>query len=395
MTTDTIPIPKTADQDFQTNNVLPIVGAHFVHDTYTAAVPALLPVLIEKLSLSLTLVGTLTAILQLPAILNPFIGYLADRVSLRYFVILAPGITATFIGSLGFATSYVELAVMLFAAGISVACFHAPAPAMVGRLAGNQVGKGMSLFMAAGELGRTLGPIMAVWAVSLWTLDGYYRVIFIGWGATLVLYSRLRHVPARAEPPGSMRSILPVLRSLFVPLILFILFRSFLRDSLAIFLPIYISGQGGSLWLAGAALSILEGAGVLGALSSGTISDYLGRKKILLIATATSVIFMLLFLNVDGWMLIPVLVLLGFTTLSSGPILLAMVQDQMPRNRAVGNGLYLMVAFLMRPIALVIIGYLGDIYGLEQVFLWSALVSLLSIPFIFWLPDREKEARAG
>ncbi len=341
MATETIPLTQIKEEEFQTGNVLPIVGAHFAHDIYTAAVPALLPVLIEKLSLSLTLVGTLTAILQLPAVLYPFIGYLADRVSLRYFVILAPGITATLIGSLGFATGYLELAIILFATGISVACFHAPAPAMIGRLAGNQVGKGMSLFMAAGELARAVGPLLAVWAVSAWTLEGFYRVIFIGWAATLVLYFRLRQVPARMETPESIRSIFPFIRSLFLPLFLILLFRSFMRDSLSTFLPIFIKGEGASLWVAGAALSILELAGVAGALVSGTVSDFLGRKKILLISTISAVIFMLLFLQVEGWLVIPILLVLGFTALSTGPVMLAMVQDQLPNNRAVGNGIYL------------------------------------------------------
>jgi len=392
MATETIPLTQIKEEEFQTGNVLPIVGAHFAHDIYTAAVPALLPVLIEKLSLSLTLVGTLTAILQLPAVLYPFIGYLADRVSLRYFVILAPGITATLIGSLGFATGYLELAIILFATGISVACFHAPAPAMIGRLAGNQVGKGMSLFMAAGELARAVGPLLAVWAVSAWTLEGFYRVIFIGWAATLVLYFRLRQVPARMETPESIRSIFPFIRSLFLPLFLILLFRSFMRDSLSTFLPIFIKGEGASLWVAGAALSILELAGVAGALVSGTVSDFLGRKKILLISTISAVIFMLLFLQVEGWLVIPILLVLGFTALSTGPVMLAMVQDQLPNNRAVGNGIYLMIAFLVRPVALVIIGYLGDQFGLNQVYWWSAIVSLLAVPFILLLPEKESAA---
>ena len=392
MATETIPLTQIKEEEFQTGNVLPIVGAHFAHDIYTAAVPALLPVLIEKLSLSLTLVGTLTAILQLPAVLYPFIGYLADRVSLRYFVILAPGITATLIGSLGFASGYLELAIILFATGISVACFHAPAPAMIGRLAGNQVGKGMSLFMAAGELARAVGPLLAVWAVSAWTLEGFYRVIFIGWAATLVLYFRLRQVPARMETPESIRSIFPFIRSLFLPLFLILLFRSFMRDSLSTFLPIFIKGEGASLWVAGAALSILELAGVAGALVSGTVSDFLGRKKILLISTISAVIFMLLFLQVEGWLVIPILLVLGFTALSTGPVMLAMVQDQLPNNRAVGNGIYLMIAFLVRPVALVIIGYLGDQFGLNQVYWWSAIVSLLAVPFILLLPEKESAA---
>ncbi len=301
MATDSIPITQIKSKEFQTENVLPIVGSHLVHDTYTAAVPALLPVLIDKLSLSLTMVGTLTAILQIPAVLTPFIGYLADKVSLRYFVILAPALTATLISSLGFASSYFGIAIILFATGISVACYHAPAPAMIGRLAGDQIGKGMSLFMAAGELARAVGPLLAVWAVSTWTLDGFYRIVFLGWAATLILYFRLRHIPARMEAPGSFHSILPVLKIFFLPLFFVIFFRSFGVNILTVYLPIYMKGLGATLWIAGGALSLLELAGVAGALVSGTLSDIFGRKRILLIATIISALLMYLFVWFEGW----------------------------------------------------------------------------------------------
>jgi len=388
MATDSIPITQIKSKEFQTENVLPIVGSHLVHDTYTAAVPALLPVLIEKLSLSLTMVGTLTAILQIPAVLTPFIGYLADKVSLRYFVILAPALTATLISSLGFASSYFGIAIILFATGISVACYHAPAPAMIGRLAGDQIGKGMSLFMAAGELARAVGPLLAVWAVSTWTLDGFYRIVFLGWAATLILYFRLRHIPARMEAPGSFHSILPVLKIFFLPLFFVIFFRSFGVNILTVYLPIYMKGLGATLWIVGGALSLLELAGVAGALVSGTLSDIFGRKRILLIATIISALLMYLFVWFEGWILIPLLAALGFFVLSTGPVMLAMVQDQLPNNRAVGNGLYIMLAFLIRPVALVAIGYLGDLFGLEQVYIWSAIVTLLAVPAILFMPDR-------
>ncbi|MCJ7703763.1 MAG: MFS transporter, partial [Anaerolineales bacterium] len=143
-------LDKESENEFQTERVITIFGAHFIHDTYTAFVAPLLPLIIEKLSLSLTMAGSLTAFLQLPAILNPFIGYLADKVSLRYFVIFAPAVTATLISSLGMAPNFVSLAVVLFITGISVAAFHAPAPAMVSRISGNRIGKGMSIFMAGG-----------------------------------------------------------------------------------------------------------------------------------------------------------------------------------------------------------------------------------------------------
>ena len=114
---------------FQTKPILTIVSGHFAHDVYTAFIAPLLPLLIKKLSLSLTLSGSLAAAIQLPSILSPLIGYLADHVNLRYFVILAPAVTATLISMLGLASSYPTLLLLLLTCGISVAAFHAPAPA--------------------------------------------------------------------------------------------------------------------------------------------------------------------------------------------------------------------------------------------------------------------------
>ncbi|MFN2233713.1 MAG: MFS transporter, partial [Anaerolineales bacterium] len=105
MTTQTAEIDKTKEE-FNTDQVLTIVGGHFVHDIYSGFVAPLLPLIIEKLSLTLTLAGSLTAFMQLPGLLNPFIGYFADKVSLRYFVILAPAATATLISAMGFAPNY-------------------------------------------------------------------------------------------------------------------------------------------------------------------------------------------------------------------------------------------------------------------------------------------------
>lgn len=390
---ETAPSAITQDvetEEFQTGQVLTISGGHFFNDIYTSLVPALLPVIIDKLSLSLAMAGSLTAIQQVPGLINPFIGYLADRVSLRYFVILAPAITATLIGGLGFAPSYLALLVIFFLTGISVAAFHAPAPAMIGRITGKQVGKGMSYFMAAGELARTLGPLVAVWAISLWTLDGIWRLSVIGWATSLILYWRLRSVPARTNKNAGLRQAFPAMRRLFIPIMVFTLLRNFLVECLVTYLPVYMDSKGASLWVAGASLSILELAGVAGALSSGTFSDRLGRKSILLFATLSSALIAFLFLRLDGWVLVPILLALGFTALSTTPVLLAMVQEHLPEHRALGNGTFMLISFALRPIAILAIGFIGDQYGLTTAFFASAVLSLLAAPAVLLLPDLNK-----
>jgi len=198
--------------------------------------------------------------MQLPSLLNPFIGYLADRISLRYFIIFAPAITATLMSSMGLASDYATLALLLFATGISVAAFHAPAPAMIGRVAGMRVGTGMSIFMASGELARTVGPIVAVAGVGWFGLEGIWRLAVVGWLMSGVLYWRLRHVSARPSHlhKAPLAEIWPAARRVFPTLIWLMTGRVFMLAALTTYLAIFVRDElGGSLWLAAISLTLL------------------------------------------------------------------------------------------------------------------------------------------
>jgi len=353
-------------------------------------------VLIEKLSLSLVQAGALSACLQIPSLLNPIIGYLGDKVNLRLFVILAPAVTATLLSSMGLTSNYLALILLFFCAGISIAAFHATAPAMIGRVSGQRVGLGMSLFMTGGELAYTLGPLLAVWVVTTWTLDGFWRVVVLGWAASLLLFLRLRGnangAAARPEQPGSLRLILPQLAGVFIPLALINLFRHPLMESVSTFLPTYLAGRGFSLWIAGASLSIIDLAGVPGVLLSGWISDRVGRKQVLLVASLACPILVLIFINVSGWLAFVTLLGMGFFASASMPVFLAIGQDQFPNNRAVATSLVMMIVFVLRPVGTLAVGYMGDHLGLQAAFFWSSLLSLLTIPAILALPGKVKNA---
>lgn len=380
----------TVESEFQAEQVFTIASGHFVHDVYSSFLAPLLPLIIDKLSLSLTLAGSLSSFMQVPSILTPFIGHLADKYNLRYLVILAPALTATFMSTIGLAPSYAFMALTLTIVGVSVALFHAPAPAMIAHISGLRVGKGMSWFMAGGELARTVGPLVAVWAASTWALEGMFRVVVIGWLTSAVLFWRLRDIPIVVQRNGSLQSILPKVHSLFLPLFVVIFFRMFMMVCMTAYLPTYMKLNGWTLFLAGASLSILEFAGVLGALSGGTISDRLGRKSLLIVITVLAPLLMIAFLNVSGWLLVPVLLLYGFVSISPGPIFLALIQDHFPENRAVSNGLYISMNFLLRSLVLLLVGMAGDAFGLSAAFLGSALISLIGLVGVLMLPSETK-----
>lgn len=373
-------------KDFQAEQVVTIAGGHFIHDAYSAFLAPLLPLIIEKLSLTLTAAGSLSAFMQFPAILTPFIGHLSDKYNLRYLVIFAPGLAATMMSAIGYAPNYGILVLLLTVAGFASAFFHAPAPAMVAQISGKRVGKGMSWFMAGGELARTIGPIIAVWAVSSWTLEGMFRVVVVGWLSSAILFWRLRSIPITARKNGSLQSILPKIRTFFLPVFIITFFRMFMTVCMTSYLPTFMSQNGATLILAGGSLSILELAGIAGALSGGTLSDKLGRKPLLMGITLLAPLLMVLFLNISGWLIVPILLAYGFVSISAGPVLLALIQDHFPENRAVSNGLYISMNFLLNSLVVILVGMAGDAFGLHTAFWMSAILSLFGLSGIFMLP---------
>jgi FSR family fosmidomycin resistance protein-like MFS transporter len=388
--------PAADDDGFETGKVAAIAAGHAVHDTYTGFLPPLLPLIISKLFLSKTEAGLLTVFLQSPSILQPFIGHLADRLSLRYLVFLAPAITATLMSLIGTASSYAPLALALVIAGISSAGLHAVGPVMAGRLSKRRLGRGMSFWMVGGELGRTLGPIVIVSAVGLLTLNGTPWLMIGGWLTSVFLILRLRHVSGK--PPVSdqglpWRSALRKMKPLILPLASVLTVRAFMSAAITTYLPIYLSEEGADLWLTGAALSILEAAGVFGALLGGSLSDRLGRRLILLLSMLTSPILLFLFMGFRDWAQIAILPLLGFSVISTTPVIMALVQESYPNNRALANGIYMAMSFLIRSVAVVLLGGIGDLLGLRQGFMISGILMLLGIPLIFLLPQARSQPK--
>lgn len=381
-------VPDQEDR-FQLGRILSIVGGHFIHDIFTAFVSPLLPLLIDRLSLSLTQAGALTVFWQIPSLLNVFIGYLADRVSVRYFVIFAPAVTATFTSLMGAASSYWILAILLFVTGISVAAFHAPAPAMISQVSGKRVGLGMSLFMAGGELGRTVGPLLVAWLGAEWMLDEMLRLVFIGWVASAILFWRLRDIKAHTSIQNrpALRGSLPQIRRLFIPLTGVIFLRNFIITSLSVYLVVLLESEGHTIEEASLMLALWELAGVGGALTGGTLSDRLGRKQTMAAAIGISAVLMLIFLQVSGWLVIPVLLLLGFTSLSVTPVIQAMVLEQIPEHRATANGLFMLLSFAIQAFITLVIGYMGDMVGLRSAFMVAGVLALLALPVVFALPS--------
>jgi len=375
-------------QKFYTSRVALVSFSHFIHDAYTSFLSPLLPLIIERLSLTLSQAGLLSTVMQIPALLNPFIGLVADNKGLaRWLVILAPTLTAIPMSLIGITPSYGLLLILVFFAGISVALYHVPAPVLVAKYSGDKKGRGMSLFMTGGELARTIGPLFAVAAVSVLGLDHFHWVVVFAVLTSILLYFTLEREEEKTviRRNGSLLASYREIRHVLNPLIGILTARAFMHASMGMFLTVFVERKTGSLWYGGLALGIYEALGVAGVLSAGTLSDWMGRRRVLFWALLVAPVAILVFVFTTGALKIAMLMITGFTVLSTTPVMLALVQETARDNPSAANGLFMMVSFAARAFAVVIVGAIGDVAGLENMFIISALVGFTAIPFLLKL----------
>ena len=379
---------RKADANFQTDKVLLISSSHFVHDTYSSFLSPFLPLIISKFGLSMLLAGTLTVVFRLPALLNPVIGIISDRIELGIWVILAPAITAITMSLMGLAPSYSILCILLLTAGLSATVFHVLGPPMIARISGASIGRGMAFWMTGGEIARTIGPLFAVWAVTHLSLEGSYPVMIVGIIASLLLLIRLKGLSSKSSHRSDQRlsEVWRSMRGVMIPLTGIIFSQAFLVGTLVAFLPTYIVSSGKSVWMGGISLAALQFSGVIGTLLGGTLSDRIGRRPVLFMTMPLASFLMLSFLYAPDGMLLPLLLLLGFVAFAFEPVILALVHDHCGKNRGAANGLYMMISFLSTAAAVVFVGWISDLLGISTAFALSALLGLAGVPIIFFLP---------
>lgn len=385
-------------QQYNKSLIMTVSLAHLVQDTYSAFLAPILPLLIDKLGMSLVISAFLDIARKIPSLLNPFFGLLAERSDARYFVILAPTFTSVSMSLLGVASSYALLVVLLAIAGIASTLFHIPSPGMIKASAGKKLGRGMSYYMVGGELARTVGPLLITGAVSLWGFEGTWRLMPFGILASLILYYKLNDFQVtqtkfvkkseKGDAVAEVKRFLP----LFGAMSGFMFFQSAMKMAVTLYLAVYLTQQGFSLWIASSALAVLQFFGVIGTFLSGNISDKIGRQKTLVIMSSGAALTMSAFLfSTTLYTLFPLLALLGIFMFANGPIMLSVIHELDTKMPTFINSIYMSINFSISSIVVLVMGMFGDTLGLTFTYYIAAVLAFIAIPFAMILNHTMKE----
>jgi len=369
---------KHAPGSIWTRTALLFFG-HLLNDGYVSFFAPLLPLLITRLDLSLTLAGALgTVSILVNSVTQPALGHLLDRTRRPFLVILGPLLTIVAMSLIGRVGSFGALVAILIVAGIGTALFHPAAASLVAAGGGAKRGLVMAFFSSGGTLGNAIVPLLIVTYVGAVGLGGTPWLILPGLLALAVVAFVLRRVlPGLPAMPPPVRGRIRIPG----PLILLwavIVLRSMAATSYANFLAVIVTGRGGSSFMGGAALSAYLFCGAAGGFLAGNLSDRLGRRAILAVTLAAATPMFLLFLHGPAILALPAVAAAGLFLLSSTPVGVVAAQELLPGQVGLVSGLVMGLAWGIGSLVLTPVGWLADRFGLSVVMSGVALLPLLA-----------------
>ncbi|PWR69758.1 MFS transporter [Methanospirillum stamsii] len=339
--------------------------AHLVNDIYAPVLMALQPVLITMYGYGYFEAALLPVVHSLTSsLLQPLFGYLADKKGLKVSVglsILLSGIGVSLLGLVP--NLYLLMLVCVIISGIGHASFHPGALCKVSQIAtGSSRGKLTSLFVVGGNLGMALGPIIAGIILSSGGVPQVVWLIIPAVIAAFLLYLHPISDNCQIESKkqtGEKENWRPVIL-LFSGSTL----RSWVTFGSMTFLPTYLVLEGYPLLEATMLVSLMLLAGVAGQMSGGTLSDRIGRKKVVVITTLLSIPAFAAILLTHGIFLILSMMIFGFMLWASFSVTIAMSHEMMPSKVGLISGLFLGIAMGAGGIGVSLSGLLADRFGL-------------------------------
>jgi FSR family fosmidomycin resistance protein-like MFS transporter len=295
--------------------------------------------------------------------------------------------------------------VLLFAAtlvGAGSAVFHPEASRVARMASGGRHGLAQSLFQVGGNVGSSLGPILAAFIVIPRGQGS------IGWfsGAALLAMAVLVlvgnwHWKERAAPPRARPAHLaerPSLSRGKIAWSLAILFalvfsKAFYQTSLSTYYTFYLIDKFGlSIGQAQIYLFVFLAAVAAGTLVGGPLGDRIGRKSVIWGSILGVVPFTLVLPHVDLLWTGILSVVIGMTLASASSAIIVYAFDLVPGKIGTIAGLFFGLSFGLAGVGAVALGWLADATSIDFVYEVCAFLPLIGLLTIF-LPDLGRPIR--
>jgi FSR family fosmidomycin resistance protein-like MFS transporter len=364
---------------------------HFTGDFYSSFTGPLFPLFAEKLSLSLAQIGLIAGAGRFLAfIVQPPMGYLADRSHSRVYILGGLLLTVVFVPLTGIAASFHWLLAFVCLGSIGSSMFHPSLAGMVPLYAGQRTGLAMSVFNTGGTLAFGVGPLfITAWAVARGLETVPWTMLL---GVAVWLYLLWVVPPPQSEGLrslgfwGALRNSLGKVWRAVVLIWLVMVLRAVTGQAFLTFMPILMVQRGHTLVAAGTMYAIFTVAGTLSGILVGHLSDRMGYRPLFLVCHALMTPALLSLLWFPGRWVFAGAALAGALVMATLPLGVVMAQRLAPQGRSMVSSLMMGLAYGLGGALSPLIGLLADRFGIDKVLMWVTLLPLGTLLLIRRFP---------
>ena len=377
---------------------------HCLNDTLQSVISAVYPLFKEDLGLSFAQIGLITLVYQSAAsVCQPLTGLFFDKWPSAWS--LPTGMSFTLVGllSLAFANTLPLVLCSVALVGIGSSVFHPDASRLTSLASGGKRGLAQSLFQVGGNLGGSLGPLLAAVFVApygrrhiaLFTILAFTAIMVMipvgHWYKSFLL--RLRKAEGETLKTSVCRP-LPMGKTVFsIAILLILIFSKYIyMASLNSYYTFYLIHKFGvSVQASQLYLFVFLIATAIGTLLGGPIGDRVGRKYVIWASILGAAPFTLIMPHVENLYLTTILSFcVGLTLSSAFPAILVYAQELLPYKLGLISGLFFGFAFGVAGIASAVLGNMADRYGIEAVYNVCGYMPLIGL-VTWFLPDLKKK----
>ncbi len=365
--------------------------AHLCDDLNQGALVAVIPFLVLHNGYSYAEVtALLLASNAASAVIQPLFGWLGDKKPRPWLMALGIFLAGIGMAGVGVLPNYPLIMASAMLSGIGVAMFH-PEGGRLGNLtAGEQKGKGMSIFAVGGKLGFTFGPLVATAAISLWGLPGTLIFIIPSTLCAVVLLSQNKALLGFSNPDkGSSADNLYKDNWVGFGFVMgAISCRSIMYYAYLSFIPLFlVYNLGQEEAFASSVISLFALVCAVGTIASGWAGQALGAKKLIIVSYACVAVEVIIF-AFNGSLIIALILiaLLALTCDISYPSAVAMGQSFVPHHLGMASGLSFGVMVCIGGLMTPVFGLIGDYFGLQVVMLCVTAIAILGIAITLFIP---------
>ena len=376
-------------------NIFYLCAGHYTVDYYNNFLPVLLPFIMVKLDMSLTMCGILVMVLAFVASsIQPFVGYITDKHDSSPWLLAAIPLSGIAICLSGLAPNKAALFLLCIIMGITVSFVHPVGSALLGKVGNvSNMGRVMSLYVVGGNFGAAVAPATVMFLLDRYGLDILplmaIPAVVLG---ILFYFSGLYKLPsANAKKVSSSESI-SIIKIFANPSVALLNIAMGLRCcthvSVSTFLPMLMLSHGASNVVSGSMLTVFLMGTAAGGLIGGELGDKFGHKRLMVVSLAlTALPTILFFLYPDAGFISSLLLFMGgFFVQAPQPSSIVWTGRLMPQYIGVASGMMMGLCFGLGSIGAAVTAALGDYIGLETAMFLSVVPVVIATILVIFTP---------